>query len=204
MPTTMIRLRWLVGWPGKVALVLVSGLLGQRNEANSDEPRPPTAEASAFFEAKVRPVLADQCFKCHGPAKQSGGLRLDSRASILEGGDAGPAVVVGQPDKSPLVLAARHEGDLKMPPKGKLPEPAVEALSAWVTMGAPWPDGPSPSSGAKEELGSKLWSLRPVVEPALAQGRALRPRGLAGQRLHPGEARGEEARTLAPRPTSGP
>ena len=146
--------------------MLVAGLLGQRNEANSDGPKTPSAEASAFFEAKVRPVLVDRCFKCHGPTKQSGGLRLDSRASILEGGDAGPAVVVGQPDKSPMVLAARHEGDLKMPPKGKLPDPAVESLSAWVKMGAPWPDGPSPSTAANGGLARDHWSLRPVVDHA--------------------------------------
>jgi hypothetical protein len=166
MPTPKIRPRSLVEWPGKLAMVLVAGLVGHRNEAISDEAKAPSAEASAFFEAKVRPVLADQCYKCHGPTKQSGGLRLDSRVSILQGGDAGPAVVVGEPDKSPLVLAARHQGDLKMPPKGKLPEPAVESLSAWVKMGAPWPEGVAPSNGAKDELARKHWSLQPVVDHA--------------------------------------
>ncbi len=105
--------------------------------------------------------------KCHGPTKQSGGLRLDSRASIMEGGDAGPAVVPGEPDKSPLVLAARHQGDLKMPPKKKLPDPAVESLASWVKMGAPWPEAPVPSSEAKADLARKHWSLQPVVDPPL-------------------------------------
>ncbi len=166
MRTSMIRPRLLVGWLGTLALVLVLGMFGNRNEANSDEPKGPSAEAFAFFEAKVRPVLADQCFKCHGPTKQSGGLRLDSRASILEGGDAGPAIVVGEPDKSPLVLATRQVGDVKMPPKSKLPEPAVESLSAWVKMGAPWPDTPSSSNGTKEGLAGEHWSLRPIVDHA--------------------------------------
>ena len=161
--TTKTRPRFLVGWAGMLALVLA----GRPNEANSDEPKvAPSPEASAFFEAKVRPILVDQCQKCHGATKQSGGLRLDSRASILEGGDGGPAIVVGDPSKSMLVLAARHEGDLKMPPKGKLPDPAVESLSSWVKMGAPWPDQPVPSASNSKSPGD-LWSLRPVVDPAL-------------------------------------
>ena len=164
MSTPMTRPRFLVGWAGMLALVLV--LAGRPNEANSDEPKAaPSPEASAFFEAKVRPILVDQCQKCHGPTKQSGGLRLDSRASVLEGGDGGPAMIVGEPDKSPLVLAARHEGDLKMPPKGKLPDPAVESLSAWVKMGAPWPDQPVPSA-SNSQTPKELWSLRPVVDRA--------------------------------------
>ena len=148
-----------------VRLIALVGLLAG-SEIRADEPKPPTPEASAFFEANVRPVLAERCYQCHGPTKQSGGLRLDSRASILEGGDAGPAVVVGEPDKSPLVLAARHQGDLKMPPKGKLPDPAVESLANWVKMGAPWPLGVAASNGSKADLVKTLWSLQPVRDPA--------------------------------------
>ncbi len=73
---------------------------------------------ATFFEAKVRPVLVEQCASCHGAEKQSGGLRVDSRAAILEGGDLGPSVVPGDPDNSPLIQAIRHQGDNKMPPKG--------------------------------------------------------------------------------------
>ena len=168
MRTTIDRPGRLVGRPWRAASGVVVIAIGfvLANRAPADEPKAPSAEASAFFEASVRPVLADRCFKCHGPTKQSGGLRLDSRASILEGGDAGPAVVPGEPDRSPLVLAARHEGDLKMPPKGKLPGPAVESLSTWVKMGAPWPIDPVPSAGAKAEASKNLWSLRPVRDPA--------------------------------------
>src|SRR4051812_33840501 len=91
------------------------------------------------FESKVRPVLAERCLKCHGPQKQSGGLRLDSRAALLEGGENGPALVPGEPGKSPLVAAVRYEGDVQMPPKGRLAAPEVAALEAWVAAGAPWP-----------------------------------------------------------------
>ncbi len=136
--------------------------------AVADGPTAPgSAESAAFFEASVRPVLVEQCWKCHGPDKQSGGLRLDSRASILEGGDAGPAVVPGEPDRSPMVLAARHQGDHKMPPKGpKLPDPAVESLARWVKMGAPWPEGTVPTDQARAEAARKHWSFQPVRDPA--------------------------------------
>src|SRR3954469_16150846 len=68
----------------------------------------PDPAATKFFEQKVRPVLATRCFECHGPAKQKGGLRLDSLPTILRGGDRGPAVRPGKPEESPLVTAVRH------------------------------------------------------------------------------------------------
>src|SRR5437868_13530845 len=79
-----------------------------------------SAEAERFFEVKVRPVLAENCFGCHGEKLQKGGLRLDSRASILRGGGRGPAIVSGDPDKSLLIRALHYDSDLKMPPPGKL------------------------------------------------------------------------------------
>ena len=95
--------------------------------------------AVEFFEATVRPILVDQCLKCHGAKKQSSGLRLDSREAVLKGGDSGPAVVPGKPDESLLIQAVAHtHAELKMPPSGKLPEPAVAILRQWVSLGAPW------------------------------------------------------------------
>src|SRR4051812_29901588 len=82
-------------------------LLGIRPIA-AQEPKP-SAEAVEFFEKSVRPVLADQCLKCHGPQKQKGGLRLDSRATALSGGDSGPAIVPGKPDESLLLTALRQQ-----------------------------------------------------------------------------------------------
>ncbi len=168
MRTTITRPGRFVGQPGPAIRVgLALGAWISVASGADQPPSPASPEASAFFEASVRPVLAESCWKCHGPDKQSGGLRLDSRESIMEGGDAGPAVVPGEPDRSPLVLAARHQGDLKMPPKTKLPDPSVESLSKWVRMGAPWPAGPVPSAGAKAEASKKHWSFRPVLDPAL-------------------------------------
>jgi hypothetical protein len=101
----------------------------------------PAPEAEEFFEARVRPILVARCGKCHGPRKQSSGLRLDSRQAILKGGDSGPAVVPAQPEQSLLIQAVSHRHDeLKMPPGGKLPDSEVVLLTRWVALGAPWPE----------------------------------------------------------------
>jgi cytochrome c553 len=127
----------------------------------------PAAQPLEFFETRIRPVLAEHCFQCHGPKKQMSGLRLDSRAALLEGGDDGPAIVPGDADKSRLVQAVRQSGRLKMPPKGKLPAQAVTDLAAWVKMGAPWP-APQPSPAVRqEEAWRKHWAFQPVKDPPL-------------------------------------
>ena len=103
---------------------------------------PGTRAGLAFFEGKVRPVLVEHCHRCHGPESGAGKarLRVDSLEALLNGGVSGPAIVRGEPARSPLILAVRHEGDVAMPPRKKLAASEVEALTAWVRMGAPWPD----------------------------------------------------------------
>src|SRR5688572_20195963 len=94
-----------------------------------------------FFEKKVRPVLVEQCYKCHGPEKQKADLRLDSREGLMKGADTGPVVVPGDPSKSSLIKSIRHQGDAPMPEKApKMPEDQIEALAEWVKVGAPWPE----------------------------------------------------------------
>ena len=95
-------------------------------------------QAIEFFERQVRPVLAKQCFSCHGPSQQSSSLRLDSRNHMLKGGSKGPAVVAGRAAESLLVKAIRHEG-LKMPLGGKLKDEEIAAIEKWINLGAPWP-----------------------------------------------------------------
>ena len=126
-----------------------------------------------FFEKKVRPVLAEHCFNCHSTRakKVRGGLLLDSRAAILKGGDNGPALVPGNPDKSRLIEAVRYQNvDLRMPPKGKLPAAAIAALESWVKQGAPWPreDGPRVVIKNQFDLQKRKaahWAWRPVQAP---------------------------------------
>jgi cytochrome c553 len=109
----------------------------------------PDPAAVEFFEKKVRPVLARHCYRCHSARaeKLKGGLLLDSRKGVLEGGDSGPALVPGQPEKSRLIEAVGYRSvDLQMPPKGRLPDRTIADLTAWVKMGAPWPgDKPPPA-----------------------------------------------------------
>jgi hypothetical protein len=105
-------------------------------------PQAPAAADVEFFEKKVRPVLVEHCFPCHsaGAPKVKAGLLLDSRANLLKGGDNGPAAVPGQPERSRLVEAIHYQNvDLRMPPRGKLPDTAIADLTAWVKQGAPWP-----------------------------------------------------------------
>src|SRR5437867_1890097 len=98
-------------------------------------------DALEFFEKRIRPALAENCHKCHGPQKQKGHLRLDSRTALLKGGDTGPVIVPGDPAKSKLLTAIRYgDPDLRMPPRGKLPDALIGDFERWIRMGAPWPD----------------------------------------------------------------
>ncbi len=128
-------------------------------------------EDAEFFEARIRPILAANCFPCHGPKKQESGLRLDSRERLLQGADSGPVVVPGRPEESPLVDAIRHDGVVKMPPKSKLPLSAIADLTAWVQMGVPWPETPrgpvkAGLSGAASTM-QQHWAFQAVQNPTL-------------------------------------
>jgi mono/diheme cytochrome c family protein len=108
-----------------------------------------------FFEAKVRPVIANRCFDCHGSEKSKGGLRLDSRDGLLKGAESGPVVLPGKPDESPLIAAIRYDGEVQMPPKGKLKDEEIAVLTEWVKRGAFWPTArPSAAAGAASNSGS--------------------------------------------------
>jgi len=131
---------------------------------------PDDAEGVAFFESRVRPVLAEKCHACHGPKaeKLKGGLRIDTRESLLKGGDTAPAVVPGDPSKSLLLRAVRHEDpDLKMPPKEKLPDRVVADLEAWIRRGAPMP------KDAGAPAGTDFWAFRPPNGPPVADAAAI-------------------------------
>ena len=134
----------------------------------------PGQDSSQFFEKQVRPLLAEHCFRCHGPEKQRGELRLDSRKAILEGGDSGPAIEPGKPEKSRLVDAINHRNGIAMPPKTRLTAKQIAVLTDWVKQGAPWPEngevkplaprkGPLVVSAQDREF----WSFRRVMRPSI-------------------------------------
>ena len=89
-----------------------------------------------YFESKIRPILAGTCQKCHGPEKQKGGLRLDSREAVLRGGESGPVVIPGKPEDSPLIEAVNYRGlEMPPPPAPRLKERETSALVAWIKIG---------------------------------------------------------------------
>ncbi|MBI5761176.1 MAG: DUF1553 domain-containing protein [Planctomycetales bacterium] len=123
-----------------------------------------------FFEKSIRPVLVDQCYKCHSAksAKVKGGLLLDTEQGLLAGGDSGPAVIPNQPAKSVLIEAIRHEGGLEMPPDKKLPEKVIADFEKWIRMGAPYPTEASENAARQinKEIDWKearnFWSFQPI------------------------------------------
>src|SRR2546423_12555998 len=110
---------------GLGATLLLAGFSSAQDPA---APAGPSPEDARFFETRIRPLLSDACGKCHGAEKQRGGLRLDSRAALLKGGETGPAVLPGKPDESLLLKAVRYEGP-EMPPKKRLKADDVAALA---------------------------------------------------------------------------
>ncbi|MBA4147683.1 MAG: DUF1553 domain-containing protein [Verrucomicrobia bacterium] len=129
----------------------------------------PDAAGIEFFESKVRPIFIDHCYKCHSEegGKSRGSLLLDTRDNLLKGGDSGPVIVAGDPEKSLLIKAIRYvDENLQMPPKGeKLSAEQILALEQWVTMGAP--DPRIPSSGTDtNSIAAKTkthWAFQPVT-----------------------------------------
>ena len=127
-----------------------------------------------FFEAKIRPVLAQKCYTCHSrdADKIKGGLMLDTREGMLHGGDTGPAIVPGKPDDSLLIDAIGYQDpDLQMPPKGdRLTDQQVADLTEWIRRGALDPRSlvsPGSSSAAYGGVGRNHWSFLPVKKPAV-------------------------------------
>ena len=120
------------------------------------EPNPAQVE---LFEKKIRPILADNCYSCHGPKKQSGGLRLDSAAGLKAGIDGKPVVVAGEPGKSKLIQAVSRKGEFPMPPKTALPPEAVASLTEWVKSGAAIPADRAADTAATASL---HWAFQPV------------------------------------------
>lgn len=130
------------------------------------------AESPAdFFEMRVRPVLAKNCYACH-TASQMGGLQLDTREHVLKGGNDGPAIVPGDPDHSLLIQAVRQTHPrIKMPPGRKLSDQEIADLAAWVKMGAVWgATAPAQADAAPAYVITPkqraFWSFQPVHKPA--------------------------------------
>ncbi len=127
----------------------------------------PSADSPDFFETKIRPVLAANCYACHTNSAL-GGVRLDSRDNVLK------VIVPGDPEKSRLIAAIRQTGKVKMPPNGKLKDPEVLDIAAWIKAGAVWPESVKPASAASGEYvitpeQRAFWSFQPLKKPPVPQ-----------------------------------
>jgi hypothetical protein len=140
------------GWMVPPAVLLAIEVAGAAGQAAR-----PQAQSADFFETKVRPVLAANCYDCHTD-QRLGGLRLDSREGLLKGGRSGAAIVPGDPDKSLLIQAVRQTDRLKMPKGGQLKPDEIDGLAEWVKAGAVWPAAAVVSANAGHSS--------PVVAPA--------------------------------------
>ena len=126
------------------------------------------------FERDIRPLLHARCIECHGPEKQKGGLRLDTKTAAMKGGASGPAIVPNKSADSELIrrVVSSDSAD-RMPAKGEPLSPReIALLRAWIDAGATWPETETSASGeAKRADKASWWSLQPlanVMPPAPA------------------------------------
>ena len=98
----------------------------------------PKARDAKFFDQRVAPILERRCLGCHNEELKNGNISFLDRESLLHGGTRGPAIVPGNPAKSLLLAALRHEGELQMPPGPPLPAKEISILTTWVKRGAIW------------------------------------------------------------------
>ena len=126
---------------------------------------------AVLFETKVRPILVSRCEECHAETAE-GGLRLDTREELMQGGDSGPAIMIGDPDASLLIQAVRHtHAKFKMPKRhAKLTDAEIGALEQWVKSGAYWPDNAKEPAAGSRPIGPEqraFWSFQPLANPAI-------------------------------------
>ncbi len=132
------------------------------------QPRPPAELDPGWFEEKIRPVLATQCYLCHSAStpQPQAGLRLDTREALRRGGNSGPILIPGRPEASLLMKALRYSGDQPgMPPQGALPAGTIEDFAVWIRAGAPDPraDEAAENTGPASE-DARFWSFRPLAD----------------------------------------
>jgi len=166
----MVRYRFgmsFVGWCGFLVAgcMLGNGVLAQEQE--TPEVNEPLAEQVEFFENKIRPVLVEKCYRCHADGAKAvrGGLKVDSKAALLQGGDSGAALVAGDADSSVLMEAIRYEGS-EMPPDGKLPDAVIADFAKWINDGAADPRKGTVTHDEPEidlAAGREFWCFQPAV-----------------------------------------
>ncbi|MCA9427810.1 MAG: DUF1549 domain-containing protein, partial [Candidatus Omnitrophica bacterium] len=145
-------------------------LIQQRMGPYYPESRP--MDGIEFFEKEIRPILAENCYSCHGPEEQKGDLRLDRRASAFDSRESGAVIVPGDMDASRLLKVLSYNDEIRMPPDGKLDPKKIGLLTQWVQSGAPWPEDTPENDKAETSLAdliakakSSHWAFQPVHDP---------------------------------------
>jgi hypothetical protein len=139
-----------------------------------------STDAVELFEQRIRPILANECYECHGAKKQKGGLRVDFRDGLLKGGESGPAIIPGDSRKSLLLKSIRHANPDSGMPKDRphLPDSVIADFARWVDEGAvdprDQPQSVSPAAATESngfaatiQTRKEWWSFRPVRMPAI-------------------------------------
>ncbi len=157
-------------FPSKATWLALAVVAGTSPTLYAASPNGNDLRGAEFFESKIRPLLANNCYQCHSrqSKKGKGGLLLDSQEGLAKGGDSGPILVTGDPDQSLLIKAVRYKDEnLRMPPDGKkLTGPQVADLEAWVKMEAPLP-GPGVQEDKIKASSRTHWAFQPVKCPAI-------------------------------------
>ena len=136
--------RSLPRWSGRLGVLASATVLAFVVTAAEVDVRklPSASDKKVDFGKEIKPILEKSCFKCHGPEKQKGKLRLDSREAALKGGEDGEVIIPGNSAKSVLIHnVSRLNEDSAMPPEGKgdpLTKEQVGLLRAWIDQGAKW------------------------------------------------------------------
>ncbi|QDU94922.1 PSD1 and planctomycete cytochrome C domain-containing protein [Lignipirellula cremea] len=145
-------------------LVLACGLVSVPVVHGAGPGLPAAASQKVEFIRDIQPLLRRSCYSCHGVEEQEAGLRLDTKARALAGGEGGPVIIAGKSDKSRLVLllAGIDEDSGVMPPEGDgapFTSEEVALVRAWIDQGADWP------AEADRPLAERHWSFQPIVRP---------------------------------------
>jgi cytochrome c553 len=156
--------------------VVILSLLSWLVAASRVEAAAPTPAQLEFFEQRIRPMLANECYECHGAQKQKGKLRVDSRDGLLKGGSSGSAIIPGDAKKSLLIQSIRHDDPDSAMPKDrpKLSYAVIADFVKWVNDGAPDPRDQPASETSSGDAGwdatfkarKDWWSFKPVQKVA--------------------------------------
>jgi hypothetical protein len=182
----------------RITALLVATSLTPATEAHTVcAGEPPSAVGVPDYVREVKPLLARKCHSCHGALKQSGGLRLDTRGTMFEGGASGAAVVAGNIDASLLITAIRGTGDTERMPleSDPLEEAELALLEHWIAAGAAGPDEPLPPDPRQH------WSFQPLQRPAVP---TVRNSEWARGPIDAFVAAEHQRRGLTPRPAAEP